>query len=627
MPGMRRPRRQVSQHVAEEAISFLQRGEPLPGDFRNVLFETKREYDLAYAAKEREADILADTMAAPLQVVKTFGENSDDWRNLLIFGDNLQVLKTLLQMKKDGALCNADGTPGVRLCYIDPPFATRREFAGTRQERAYQDKVVGAEFIEFLRKRLIFIRELLSDDGSLYVHLDEKKSHYIKVVLDELFGEDRFEREIIWRIGWVSGYKTQAKNWIRNHDTILFYRRGNTKIFNKEYLPYTEDYVRRDGTQPSGQGVPIEDTWNSNPADKLDSIQIMSFSGEKTGFPTQKNENLLERIVKTSSNEGDLVLDAFAGSGTAAVVAEQLGRRWIAMDSSKFAMHATQERLLRLGADGRRLQGRTGFALANAGLYDYGLLRSLPWAEFRSFALELFQCRDEPHSIGKVSLDGYRGLDHVLVFNFQRHRGAVLDESYIDDVHAAVGDRVGRRFFIISPAASVSFLQDYVEREGASHPVRYFVLRIPYSIIDELHERGFTRLQQPVSESSVNETIDSVGFDFIQPPVVDCVYRKVGDALSVEIKKFETEGMIRGSDNPTGLDALAMVMVDVDYDSAVFDVDQVSYAEELRQTRFRLSIPANTVGDQIMLIYLDVYGNEHREVKALRDFKRAGGRR
>jgi hypothetical protein len=351
----------------------------------------------------------------------------------------------------------------------------------------------------------------------------------------------------------------------------------------------------------------------------------MSFSGEKTGFPTQKNENLLERIIKASSNTGDLVLDAFAGSGTTAAVAEQLSRRWIAIDSSKLAIYTTQTRLLRLGADKKTLLRTAPFAVANAGLYDFGLLRSLPWIDFRRFALDLFQCRDEPHTVGRVPLDGYRGLDHVLVFNFQKHSDAVLDEAYIDDLHSALGDRIGRRFFIVAPAASVRFLQDYIEKEAPRHPVRYFVLRIPYSIIDELHEKGFTRLQQPVSELGINETIDSVGFDFIQPPIVECNYTSTKDGLRVELSKFEAESMTRGSNNPVGLDALAIVMVDVEYDGKIFDVDYVFYAEDLARSRYSMLVPADAVGDQIMLIYIDVYGNEHREVKGARDFRRASG--
>jgi DNA modification methylase len=121
------------------------------------------------------------------------------------------------------------------------------------------------------------------------------------------------------------------------YDVLLFYTRNSQFIFNKLYIPYPDGYVRRDGSPPEGEGYPIEDTWNCYDIDRLDSIQIMSYSGEKTGFPTQKNENLLERIIRASSNEGDIVLDAFEGSGTALAVAEKLGRRWIGVDCSKLS--------------------------------------------------------------------------------------------------------------------------------------------------------------------------------------------------------------------------------------------------------------------------------------------------
>ena len=152
--------RKLSEQEFERIVSLLKEGKPVPEDYKTVLFDTKKEYELIYAGKEREEDILADTMAVPLQPVKTFrnGEDGNGWTNMLIFGDNLQVLKTLLQMKQEGKLKNADGTPGVRLVYIDPPFATRQEFRGSQDQKAYQDKIAGAKFLEFLRKRLIFLR-------------------------------------------------------------------------------------------------------------------------------------------------------------------------------------------------------------------------------------------------------------------------------------------------------------------------------------------------------------------------------------------------------------------------------------------------------------------------------------
>ena len=162
----------------DELIRRLQQGEDLSPEWARILFPPeKREYELVYHGKEREEDILAETLAVPLQPVRTFAQNGGDWQNMLIFGDNLQVMKSLLDLKKRGKLCSADGTTGVRLVYIDPPFATKQEFSGSDDQKAYQDKMVGAEFLEFLRKRLVMIRELMSADASISVHVDWKKSH------------------------------------------------------------------------------------------------------------------------------------------------------------------------------------------------------------------------------------------------------------------------------------------------------------------------------------------------------------------------------------------------------------------------------------------------------------------
>ncbi len=221
-------------------------------------------------------------------------------------------------------------------------------------------------------ERLVLMRDLLAEDGSIYVHCDWRLTAHLRLALDEVFIPDNFQREIIWRIGWLPGYKTKAKNWIRNHDTILFYTKTkNNFTFNKEYIPYTDDYVRRDGSKPKGEGYPMEDTWNCSNIDQLDSIQIMSFSTEKTGYATQKNENLLTRIIKASSNEGDLVADFFCGSGTTAAVAEKLGRKWIATDLGKFAIHTTRKRMIgvqrQLKKDGKDYRA---FEIFNLGKYE-----------------------------------------------------------------------------------------------------------------------------------------------------------------------------------------------------------------------------------------------------------------
>lgn len=306
--------------------------------------------------------------AFPAQLVETYGEEALDgalWERwpdglrrggLLYHGDNKEVLAHLL----------ANGFRGqVKLIYIDPPFDSGADYVRKVELRGPKGKVkldgegytlgeqiqytdiwANDNYLQFMYERLLLLKELLAEDGSIYVHMDSANVHAIKVVCDEVFGASNFQREIIWRIGWISGYKSAAKNWIRNHDTILFYSKNKDRFtFNKEYIPYPDGYVRRDGAPPDGQGYPIEDTWNCYDIDSLDSIQIMSFNSEKVGYPTQKNENLLSRIVRASSNPGDVVLDSFIGSGTTAAVAQKLGRRWIGCDINKGAIQTTAKRL------------------------------------------------------------------------------------------------------------------------------------------------------------------------------------------------------------------------------------------------------------------------------------------
>ncbi len=233
----------LSDAERQYLIELIETGEEIPIDFKNLLFPPeKQEYELVYASKEREEDILAETMAVPLQQIRTYGGNGQQSHNMLIFGDNLQVMKMLLKMKAEGELLNADGTEGVKLIYIDPPFATKQEFR--TEERAYDDKKAGSEFLEILRKRLILLRELLSTNGTLYVHLDHKKGHYVKVLLDELFGSHNY-RNGIARI------KCNPKNYTSRtfgniHDYIYIYSKSSETQVNEIYLERVAHQVLAD---------------------------------------------------------------------------------------------------------------------------------------------------------------------------------------------------------------------------------------------------------------------------------------------------------------------------------------------------------------------------------------------
>ena len=267
------------------------------------------------------------------------------------------------------------------------------------------------------------------------------------------------------------------------------------------------------------------------------------------------------------------------------------------------------------------------FTLYNAGLYDYKMIKELPWGHYKTFALKLFQCRDEKHEISKIDLDGYLGADSVIVFNYHKYKNTIMDKGFIDDLHKSIGSKIGRRFFIIAPAASVQFLEDYIERGRT----KYFVLRIPYSIIEEIHNRGFTKIKQPVSELDVNDTVNSVGFDFIQVPTVECKYSldnpKETNLLNhntkecvIKIEKFKSKVISRKPVTFANLETLSMVMLDYDFDGEVFDLDDVFYAENLKKNNFEVHFSQDKVKGQIMIIYIDTFGNEKREIKVLSDF-------
>lgn len=613
----------------KEEIEFITKrlkdGNSLPDNYRYIIpFETKKEYELTYEGKEREEDILADTMAVPIQPVKTFGSGNGGWTNKLIFGDNLQVLKAL--MDNPEVYDKNTGRGKVRLIYIDPPFATKQEFRGSQDQKAYQDKIVGAQFLEFLRKRLVFLRELLADDGSIYVHLDYRTLHYIKLLMDEIFGKERLINEVVYsyRIQGIS-----QKSWARKHQTLLFYSKTPNYLFKpeKEIVYYEKPFI---GTKKDEKGkyyneVFVRDAWDCDYTKPF-----ISGSKEYVGYRTQKSEGLLKRIIEASTEEGDLVLDVFAGSGTTGAVAEKLGRRWIMIDCGKLAIYTMQKRLLNLreeiGNKGKLLKPKP-FTLYNAGLYDYKMVKDLPWDKYREFVLKLFQCRDEKYRIAGVELDGYLGRDFVMVFNYKKHKDVILDRGFIDDLHKILGDKVGYRFFIIVPAASVMFFEDYIEKGKT----KYFVLRIPYSIIDELHRKGFTHIKQPIREADVNDTIDAVGFDFIQIPDMECDYfiedkkeqmemDKSNKETVIKINKFKSNILSKKPLKFENRETLSMVMIDYGYNGEVFDFDDVFYAEDLKKNKWEVRFDADKIDGQIMIIYIDIFGNEKREVKRRVDF-------
>ena len=241
----------------------------------------------------------------------------------------------------------------IDLIYIDLPF-----YSGVDYKEFSDLWNSSDEYIKFMSLRIKEMHRILKKTGSFYCQCDPNAVFELKLLCDKIFGRRNFRREIIWNVGSVSGFKSQVKGWVRQHDTILYYTKSDNFTFNKQYTPYKEEYIkkmfrytddngrlyrkRRGGKQylDDKPGNAVGDVWND-----IYSFQTITRSKEYLGYPTQKPEKLLERIVLASSNEGDLVADFFCGTGTTLVVAHKLKREWIGVDSNPKAVELCKKRL------------------------------------------------------------------------------------------------------------------------------------------------------------------------------------------------------------------------------------------------------------------------------------------
>jgi site-specific DNA-methyltransferase (adenine-specific)/adenine-specific DNA-methyltransferase len=237
----------LNEQEKKKIIELIEAGKPLPVIYKPKLFdsgdaeyvEATKDYKIAYKGKARKEDIIAQTPAAPLQKIRSFNSDNkfeDGWQNMLIFGDNLLALKTIYEDQRGPNIYKTKNR--IKLIYIDPPFATKQDFMKDR-EKAYRDKIIGAQFIEFIRKRLILMREVLAEDGAIYVHLDWKKGHYIKAIMDEIFGEHNFVNEIVW---YYRGGGVSKESFARKHDTIFLYKKLHQPKFNLDDVRILKRY-------------------------------------------------------------------------------------------------------------------------------------------------------------------------------------------------------------------------------------------------------------------------------------------------------------------------------------------------------------------------------------------------
>jgi adenine-specific DNA-methyltransferase len=484
---------------------------------------TELNWEGKYVDGKRQSPV---RVALPFQTIETVNESAADrqrtlelfttgretaWRNRLIWGDKKYVLPSLL----------SEFAGKVNLVYIDPPFDTGADFSFTAtlpqsddgsedeivtftkepsilEQKAYRDTWGRGlnSYLHWFYEAAVLLHELLAEDGTLYVHIGSNISHYVKAILDEVFGADRYVNEIIWKRQTAHSDVTQgAKHMGRLHDTIFLYTKSENFQWSMQYTPYSDDYFQAfykyvepetgrryrlsDATAPGKSlkgnpyyeflgvkrywrfskkkmqelyeqgrivqtkpgavpaqkryadempGVPLQDLW-------LDIKPIQAQAAERVGYDTQKPEALLERILRLSSKEDDLVLDCFAGSGTTAVVAEKLGRRWIVCDLGRFSIHTTRKRLL-------SIPGVKPFAVQNLGKYERQVWQA---SEFQAADVvnTLEQQRERESAYRKFILDLYHASPltgqawvHGVKSGRMVHVGAVDAPVTLTDVKA-----------------------------------------------------------------------------------------------------------------------------------------------------------------------------------------------
>ena len=643
----------LSKYEIEDLIERLQKGEEIPEDYKYKLFPVKqKEYELVYGGKMRKEDVLANedgVFPVPLQVEKIFNGKrkswDDGWRNIIAFGDNLQFLKTIYENKDPFIKDKVKGK--VKLIYIDPPFATESDFNAGNGQKAYTDKAKGAEFVEFLRKRLIVAREILSDNGSIMVHLDWKKVHYIKIIMDEVFGENKFRNQIIWK---YFGPTSTEKNFPRKHDVILFYTKTGNYYFDGSatLTEYDEKAIKRyDKIDKNGKRYKIYNENNGNqrraylkegkPTEVFVIPFVQGTSLEKLGYPTQKPEELLERVIKATTKEGDIVLDFFAGSGTTASVAEKLNRKWITCDIGKLSFYTVQKRILNIETSKdlenpkkKYSKQAKSFVTVNTGQYDLEKVFNLKSKEYSDFILNLFEIEPIKKTISGIKIDGERKDGYyALIWPYWEFPDASIDEEYLHDLHSNIGKKVSDRVYIVAPASYVDFISDYYEIDN----VRYYFLKVPYHIIKELHKVQFKKFRQPQSKKNVNDLEDAIGFHFMKQPEVETKVTIAETDVKISIKKFLSDFSEDDKGQELGNhESLAMVLINKDFDSQAFDMDEYYFAEDLlpkkrgkkddekvgeelkKTNEINLpAIPKKECGKNLMIIYVDIYGNEFKE--------------
>lgn len=559
-----------------------------------------------------------------------YSELERNWHNLLFHGDNKEVLATLLELGFRGK---------VDLIYIDPPFASNKDYVrkvelrGLKdlgrieedsesiiQQTMYEDIWKRDEYFQFMYERLILLKELLAETGSIYIHLDYRMVHYIKVLMDEIFGEDNLVNEIVW------GYRIQGvgKNtWARKHDTLLLYAKSEEYFFKpeKEIIEYGKPFIdtkvkKAEVDKLSGkdkreifelisnnESLPLKykkllfDTYYSKVFvrdvwDNDDTKPLISGSSEYTGYKTQKPIGLLKRIINASSPVDGLILDCFMGSGTSCVTAQLQNRRWIGVDVNKGAIQVTSKRLQKIIKDQKETKYST-FVIYKVNNYDLRILKT----EAKELAIQQY-------GITKVKTDSFfDGLrdsgELVKIIDFN-HPLTLLDLQLIVDELNKRPDE-DRDVVVISLGRETK-VDAWVEEWNKKQPYKdtRSKKRMRQFIIFDLKDKNFVSYEPSKAEIEIKRAgkrkVKIKITSFISPTI---------------IKHLELESGLLQKKIPDFRSMIDVVLVDTNYDGEVFKIgfsDVPEKQSDLVKGEYELAISEKPT--KVAVKVIDMLGEE-----------------
>jgi len=544
----------------------------------------------------------------PTQLIETFGDGEvlkvpeysaleKNWHNLLFHGDNKEVLASLLELGFRGQ---------VDLIYIDPPFASNKDYVrkvelrGLKdlgkieeesesiiQQTMYEDIWKRDEYFQFMYERLILLKELLAETGSIYVHLDYRMAHYIKVVMDEIFGEENLVNEVVW------GYRIQGvgkSTWARKHDTLLFYSKGNQYYFQpeKEVVEYGKPFMDTKVNKAkiselsvpdkleiirlinNNEGLPIKykkalfDTYYSEVFvrdvwDNDSTKPLISGSSEYTGYKTQKPIGLLRRIVSASSPENGLVLDCFIGSGTSCVTAQLLNRRWVGIDVNKGAVQVTSKRLQKIIKE------------QQSGLFDGSVSRTFGVYKVNNYDLRIlkteakelaFQQYGITRTKSEAFFDGIRDNGELVKIIDFNHPLTLLDLQLVKD-ELDKRPEEDRDIVVISLGRETkvdAWVEDW--NKGQPYKDARSNRRMRQFVIFDLKDKNFVSYEPSKAEVQIERTAGNK----VKVKVVSFISPTIIQRLEIE------PGLLRKK-IPDFRSMIDVVLIDTDYDGEVFNID------------------------------------------------------